>query len=99
LTKQDNLNATGARLLSEIQAERMRLETSLNDWQNAQEMADEHQRDVDQIALVTTKNNCWKDLSWIVRQTLSGFNNGYGGNGHEHGLSAGPVYGYLNNFA
>jgi hypothetical protein len=32
LTKQDNLNATGARLLSEIQEERMRLETSLNDW-------------------------------------------------------------------
>ena len=100
LTKQSNLNATGDRLLAEIQAERMRLETSLNDWQNAQEASDEASRDVDQIALVSTKNQCWKDLSWIVRQTLSGFNGtGYGGNGHEHGLSAGPVYGYLSNFA
>ena len=97
--KQDSLNATEARLQREIQAERERLEASLNEWQNAQEAADEAQRDVDQIALVSTKNQCWKDLSWIVRQTLSGFNNGYGGNGHEHGLSAGPVYGYLSNFA
>ena len=50
-------------------------------------------RDMDQIALVTTKNNCWKELSWIIRQTLAG------ANGHKHGYSAGPVYGYLSNFA
>ena len=89
---QANLNATGARLLAEIQAERERLELSLSNWQNAQENTDEESRDVDQIALVTTKNNLWKDMSWIVRKTLAG-GQGRAAN-HEHGLSAGPVYSY-----
>jgi hypothetical protein len=93
-TLQDDLNATGARLLAEIQAERERLELSLTNWQNAQENTDEESRDVDQIALVTTKNNLWKDLSWIVRKTLAGAGQGGRGGGHEHGLSAGPVYSY-----
>ena len=57
-------------------------------------------RDMDQIALVTTKNNCWKELSWIIRKTHAGYPYGQGGaGGHEHGLSAGPVYGYINKYA
>jgi hypothetical protein len=98
--KQDSLNRTGARLLAEITAERERLQVSLDMWQNAQEAADEEQRDLDQIALVSTKNDLWKDLSWIVRKTHAGYGYGQGGfGGHEHGLSAGPVYGYINAFA
>jgi len=34
-------------------------------------------------------------MSWLVRQSLSRV----GGGGHEHGLSAGPVYGYIPQFA
>jgi hypothetical protein len=101
LAAQEKLNATGARLLDEITLERERIELSLSQWQSAQEAADEAQRDLDQIALVTTKNDLWKDLSWLVRKTLAGAGYGYGGRGggHEHGLSAGPVYGYINAFA
>ena len=61
----------------------------LSEHQSAQEVADEAQRDIDQVALVTLKNNLWKEMSWLVRQSHSGFG------GHEHGLSAGPVYGFV----
>jgi hypothetical protein len=35
-------------------------------------------------------------MSWIVRQSHSGIS---GGNGNKAGLSGGPVYGFLNQFA
>ena len=56
--------------------------------QTAQEEMDQESRNTDQVSLVTTKNELWKKLSWVVRETLA---NG----GHEHGLSAGPVFGLL----
>ena len=45
-------------------------------------------REQDQIALVTTKNNLWKELSWIVRDSLQ--------SGRRSGYSSGPFIGLLN---
>ena len=46
----------------------------------------EAEREADQIAMTTTKNEIWKALSWIVRETLAN-------NQHNHGYRAGPVFG------
>jgi hypothetical protein len=45
-------------------------------------------REQDQIALVTTKNNLWKELSWVVRESLQ--------SGRRSGYSSGPFTGLLN---
>lgn len=96
---QDSLDAKTAELIAGLVNTRENTEMVLQDWQSARESADMESRDMDQIALVTTKNNCWKELSWIIRKTHSGYPYGQGGNSHEHGLSAGPVYGYINKYA
>ena len=62
------------------------MEMALTDYQNAQEGADEEERDLDQIALVTTKNTLWKGMSWVIRATQI--------DGSEQGYSAGRVYGH-----
>lgn len=96
-TAQNKLNGITSDLVAGLIHTRESIEMALTDFQNAQEAGDEAQRDIDQIALVTVKNNLWKDLSWIVRKTFAGYGYGQQGSGHEHGYSAGPVYGYLSN--
>ena len=41
--------------------------------------------------MTTVKNGLWKDLSWIIRGTLS--------DGHRHGYRSGPAFGYIQEFA
>lgn len=92
-TNADNtLDAVTAGLIATLIDTREAMEAVLGEKQTAQEEADYEARHADQAALVTTKNNCWKDLSWIVRATLAGVG---GSAGHEHGLSAGPVFGNI----
>jgi hypothetical protein len=40
--------------------------------QDEREMLDEEARDMDQVALVTTKNQLWRDLSWTMRKAYGG---------------------------
>jgi hypothetical protein len=91
---QNLLDATTATLIENLVAARERFEAGLTDWQNAQEERDHEARWVDQAALVSTKNQCWRDLSWIIRQTFVSTPGG-----PEIGYSAGPVFGFLNQFA
>jgi hypothetical protein len=90
---QSVMDAVTAGLIENLVATRESMEATLTAYQSAQEEGDTEARHVDQAALVSTKNALWRDLSWIVRQTLSTQG------GHQHGLSAGPVYGYLSQFA
>ena len=90
---QDSLDALTGELIQNLIATREEIELRLSEHQNAQEAADEAQRDVDQVALVTLKNTLWKEMSWLVRQSHSGF--AYGQGGHKHGTSAGPIYGFV----
>ena len=94
---QTKLDATTASLIDDLVNSRQQIEAGLGDWQDVQEEGDEAARDIDQIALITTKNTVWKELSWIIRQTHAGYNYGKGvvSGGHEHGYSAGPVYAYI----
>jgi hypothetical protein len=91
---QNMLDAITASLIENLVAARERFEAGLTDWQNAQEERDYEARWVDQAALVSTKNQCWRDLSWIIRQTFVTTPGG-----QESGYSAGPVFGFLNQFA
>lgn len=52
----------------------------------------EAERDLDMIEMTTSQNQLWKNLSWIIRETLASSN-------HNHGYRAGPVFGYLAQFA
>ena len=93
VNRQESLTNFTDQLVAATIAVREQLEMAIDDWQNAQEAQDEAARDMDQIALVTTKNELWKDMSWIIRQT-------YAQTGQEkHGYSAGPVYGLVNSYA
>jgi len=87
------MDTVTAGLIDNLVSTRENMEAVLTEMQAAQEEGDTEARYVDQAALVSTKNGLWRDLSWIVRQTIAT------AGGHEHGLSAGPVYGYLNQFA
>jgi hypothetical protein len=60
----DNLTAN---LIGNITNVRENMEAELAAEQDAQEMNDEAQRELDQVGLVSTKNELWKDLSWIMR--------------------------------
>ena len=93
MNAQDKLNNKTQDLIENLNAAREAIEMNLAEQQAGLMDTVTSTRDMDQITLITIKNNMWKELSWIVRQTLSG------ANGHKHGLSAGPVYGYLSNLA
>ena len=93
MNAQDKLNNKTQDLIENLIAAREAIEMNLAEQQAGLMDTITSTRDMDQITLITIKNNLWKELSWIVRQTLSG------ASGHKHGLSAGPVYGYLQNFA
>ena len=97
LNAQTKLDATTASLIDDLVNSRQQIEAGLGDWQDVQEEGDEADRDIDQIALITTKNTAWKELSWIIRQAHAGYNVGKGiaTGGHEHGYSAGPVFAYV----
>ena len=88
----DSLDTIVANLIETLVSTREMFQAELTDMQNSQEERDYESRHADQAGLVTTKNNLWKDMSWIVRQSNSGGNN-------SAGLSAGPVMGFLNQFA
>ena len=47
----------------------------------------EAEREADQIDFTSTKNQLWKDLSWLIRETLAEGR-------HVHGYRAGPVFGF-----
>jgi hypothetical protein len=66
------LDNTLSNLISNIINERQNLEVSITNMQDTQEAADEAQRDLDEIALVSTKNQLWKDLSWTMRKAYGG---------------------------
>ena len=63
------LDAATDDLITGLIGTREGMELTLSNNQDSQEANDEAQREIDQIALVTTKNNLWKDMSWIIRQT------------------------------
>ena len=89
---QNLLNAQTADLIAELTATREALEFDLSeDYQRITSTA-EAEREADQIAMTTRKNELWKDLSWIIRSTLASSK-------HNHGYRAGPVFGYRSELA
>ena len=62
VNRQESLTNFTDQLVDATIAVREQLEMAIDDWQNAQEAQDEAARDMDQIALVTTKNELWKDM-------------------------------------
>ena len=42
--------------------------------------------------MTSEQNRIWKNLSWIIRETLANSK-------HNHGYRAGPVFGYKSEFA
>ena len=98
---QAKLDSITAGLIDDLTNSRQQIEAGLGDWQDVQEREDEAARERDQVALITQKNECWKELSWIIRQTHAGYKVGHGqiSGGHEHGYSAGPVFGYIKAYA
>jgi hypothetical protein len=88
----DLLNAQTAGLIAHITGVREHLEADLSADYDSITSAAEASREADQIAFTTTKNNLWKDLSWIVRQTLASGR-------HNHGYRAGPVFGFRSELA
>jgi hypothetical protein len=44
---------------------------TLEDMQTTMEQLDGDARDLAQIELITLKNECWKELSWIVRESFA----------------------------
>ena len=89
---QNLLNAQTADLMAELQATREALEVDLTmDYERITSTA-EAEREADQIAMTTAKNDYWKDLSWIIRSTLASSK-------HNHGYRAGPVFGYRSELA
>ena len=89
---QNLLNAQTADLIADLTARREALEFDLSeDYQRITSTA-EAEREADQIAMTTTKNEIWKALSWIIRQTLANSR-------HNHGYRAGPVFGFRSELA
>ena len=83
-TAQNLMNAQTASLIADLVARREYLEFDLSeDYQRITSRA-EAEREADQIAMTTTKNDLWKALSWIIRSTLA---NGR----HHHGYRSGAV--------
>lgn len=62
------LEAHTTSAIENIIAARESLEATLDESQTAQEERDEAARDVLQVALVATKNQLWKEISWITRK-------------------------------
>ena len=86
------LNSQTAGLIADLTAVREALEVRLQTRQDEIQADVEERRDLDMIEMTTTQNQLWKNLSWIVRETLAGSN-------HNHGYRAGPVFGHLSQFA
>ena len=84
---QNSLNAATRTLISELVAKRESLEDDLTaDYDRITSTA-EAEREADQIDFTSTKNQLWKDLSWLIRETLAEGR-------HNHGYRAGPVFGF-----
>jgi hypothetical protein len=66
------LDNTLSSLIRNIINSRENLEVNITEMQDDQEAADEAQRDLDEVALVSTKNQLWKDLSWTMRKAYGG---------------------------
>ena len=67
------------------------IETGLEESQTAQEETDQAARDVLQLGLIKTKNQLWKDLSWLTRKHyqeehpyLAGYSLEDYGHSHSH---------------
>ena len=81
------MNSATRALISELTAKRESLEADLRaDYDRITSTA-EAEREADQIDFTSTKNQLWKDLSWLIRETLAEGR-------HVHGYRAGPVFGF-----
>ena len=70
------LDGTTLDIIAGIVNQRETIQMALTDFEDTQQRNDEAQRDIDQVELITIKNNCWKDISWIVRSTHTGATGG-----------------------
>ena len=86
------LNSQTAGLVADLVAVREALELRLQGIQDGIEYRVEAEREQDMIEMTTIQNKLWKDLSWIVRESLANGN-------HNHGYRSGPTFGYIANFA
>ena len=86
------LNSQTSGLIAVLTSVREALEVRLQTRQDEIQADVEERRDLDMIEMTTTQNQLWKNLSWIVRETLAGSD-------HNHGYRAGPVFGHLSQFA
>lgn len=84
---QDSLWAHTQAAIDAITAARENLQATLDDAQDAQEHRDEEACEVLKVALVTTKNTLWKNLSWLTRRQFSHAGYGLRHNGYGYGYS------------
>ena len=92
MNAQNLLNAQTADLRDQLSATRNSLELDLSEDYKRITSTAEAEREADQIAMTTAKNEVWKKLSWIIRQTLANSK-------HNHGYRAGPVFGFRSELA
>jgi hypothetical protein len=85
LNLQESLTAHTKNAIEIIIAAREALQTSLDEAQEAQEERDEEACDVLKVALVTTKNSLWKDISWLTRKQYAAGGYGHGHHGRGYG--------------
>ena len=89
---QNLLNAQTADLIETLVAVRESLELRSSVETEAIMDEVERVRELDMIEMTSEQNRIWKNLSWIVRETLANSK-------HNHGYRAGPVFGYKSEFA
>jgi ribosomal protein L7/L12 len=82
---QDSLTAHTKNAIEIIIAAREALQTALDEAQTAQEEQDEEACEVLKVALVTTKNSLWKDVSWLTRKQYAAAGYGHGRHGKGYG--------------
>jgi len=80
---QEALTAHTTNAIEIITAARESLQASLDEAQDGQEERDEEASDIMKVALVTTKNSLWKDISWLTRKQYAAGGYGQGRRGHH----------------
>ena len=89
---QSTLNGQTTGLIDTLISVRQSLELRTTAETDAIQTEVERVRDLDMIEMTSEQNRIWKNLSWIVRETLASGR-------HNHGYRAGPVFGYRSEFA